>query len=88
LTPAAAQVSHPSLGLSQNLSSLYIDRNSQYTSKEPGADTLPQPSNNSEYNCGESVPELEKDILQAFKEQGDLLSASTLKNLILQLLQP
>lgn len=40
---------------------------------------LPQPSNGNEHDCVESVSKLEKDMLQAFKEQEDLSSANTPK---------
>jgi hypothetical protein len=77
LAPAVAQDNHPSLGLSQDASSPHSDGNTQCTSQETGADGLPQPRRkDSEHDCGESVSELEKDMLQAFKEQEDLSSAN------------
>jgi hypothetical protein len=77
LAPAVAQDNHPSLGLSQDASNPYSDGNAQCTSQEPGADALHQPRRkDSEHDSGESVSELEKDLLKAFKEQDDLSSAN------------
>jgi hypothetical protein len=77
LAPAVAQDNHPSLGLSQDASSPYSDRNTQCISQEPGANSLPQlRCKNNEHDCGESVSELEKDMLQAFKEHEDLSPAN------------
>jgi hypothetical protein len=79
LAPAVAQDNHSSLGLSQGASSQHSDGNAQCISQEPGPGGLPQPSNDNEHDCVESVSELEKDMLKAFKEQEDLSSASTPK---------
>jgi hypothetical protein len=77
LTPAVAQDNHSWLGLSQDMSSQHSDGNAHCTSQEAGADGLPQPSNDNEHDCVESVSELEKDMLKAFNEQEDLSSANT-----------
>jgi hypothetical protein len=52
------------------------DKNTQYISEEHEADMLSQLSDKgSEHNYRETVSELEKYILLAFKEQEGLLSA-------------
>jgi hypothetical protein len=78
LAPLLAEDNQPSPGSSQDAISPHSDGNTQYTSQEPRADALPQPRRkDNKYDCGESVSELEKDMLQAFKEQEDLSSANT-----------
>jgi hypothetical protein len=76
LASVVAQGNHPSLGLSLNASSLHSDGNTQCTSREPEADGVPGPSNDSEHNYSESLSELEKDMLHAFREQEDLSPAN------------
>jgi hypothetical protein len=79
LAPAVTEDNHPSLGLSQDMSSPHSDGNTQCTSQETGADGLPQPRRkDSEHDSEESASELEKDMLEAFKEQEDLSSANFL----------
>jgi hypothetical protein len=74
---AVTQDNHSSLGLSQDASSQHSDGNAQFTSQEPGGDGFPQPRRkDGEHDCGESVSELEKDMMRAFKEQEDLSSAN------------
>jgi hypothetical protein len=81
LAPTVAQDNHPLLGSPQRATSHHIDGNAQCISEEPGADTLPQPRReDGEYDCGNSVSELEKDMLLAFKEQDDLSRANTLNS--------
>jgi hypothetical protein len=77
LAPVLAEDNHPLLELLQDATTQYSDGNTQCPSEEPGADTLPQPRcEDSEHDCGESVSELEKDMLQTFKEQENLSSAN------------
>jgi hypothetical protein len=77
LTAAVAQDNLFWLGVSQDMSSQHSDGNAHCTSQEAGADGLPQPSNDSEQDCGENVSELEKNMLKAFEEQEDLPPANT-----------
>jgi hypothetical protein len=72
LASAVAQDNHPSLGLSQDASSAHSNGNTQCTSQDPGADGLPRPKHkDNEHGSGESVSELEKYMLQAFKQHED-----------------
>jgi hypothetical protein len=79
LTPAVAQDNHSWLELSRDAGSQHSDGNAQCTSQEPGADGLPQPSNDNEHDCVESVSEQENGMLKAFKVQENLSSANTPK---------
>lgn len=65
-------------GVSQDASSQYRDGNAQSTSLELGPDGLSQRSRkDGEHDGGERVHDLEKDMLTAFKDQEDMLSANS-----------
>jgi hypothetical protein len=76
--PGADGMPRPSNDNEHDASSQHSYGNAQCTSQEPGLDSLLQPRRkDSEHDHGESVSELEKDMLKAFKEQEDISLANT-----------
>jgi hypothetical protein len=79
LAPAVTQDNHSSPGLSQAASSQHED--ARCTPQEPGPHGLPQPKRkDGDHEREENVSNLEKDILDVFREQEDLSPANAPKS--------